>query len=269
MNTEVNEKLVVQGWYLVLFVLMFAWTSTVLGHDEKKDSSSKKQVSSLYRSIHGDPLFRVDPNPIKRTRAVLKRKENGLRLKLDTHGLSEGAYTVWMRVFNQPELCTGGENVKGSMCSRGYDLLSGDPVVPDASGMSTSSVFWIAALIVGEDGVAHVSTSVEVNEWPGMVLLGVDARDTDHQAVWNTMGAEVHIVLRYHGPAAAAQGPFFLFDPDTGLPSEISEEEKSAYFDLGRQLNRVLGKCSPFPPFEEDPAICTDDQLAVFPAKHD
>jgi hypothetical protein len=233
------------------------------GYDEGR------QNSHLYATIPGDPLFRIESKPIPKTRAVLTREVDRLSVVVDSRKLSPGAYTVWMRVFNKPELCTGGEGVEGSVCSRGDDLLSGaDPSVPDGSGESTSSVFWLTGMMVGDDGVAHVSTSVENNEWPGMVLLGTDAAGTDHQAVWNPLGAEVHIVLRYHGPVAQPGGPIYIKDPATGMLNDITMEEKDSFFLLGRQLNRMLGNCSPV--FGEPASNCDDAQLAVFaPPKAD
>jgi len=122
--------------------------------------------------------------------------------------------------------------------------------------------------MVGEDGVAHVSASVGLNEWPGMVLLGTDAAGSEHQAVWNPLGAEIHIVLRYHGRSAVAGGPIFLTDPTTGMLNEITAKEKAAFFILGRQLNRMLGNCSSV--YSEPASNCGDAQLAVFspPGRH-
>lgn len=235
-------------------------TGTVLAH--QNHNHSDRQVTRMHATIPGDPNFEINPKAIPRTKAVLERDEDGLGVTINSRELPPGAYTVWMRVFNQPELCIGGENVRRSVCSRGDDLPTGrDPAVPDASGDSTASVFWLTGAIVGEDGKAHISTSVDVNNWPGMVLLGADVAGTEKQAVWNPEDAEIHIVLRYHGREAAATGPIFLRNDDGSL-KDISPEEEDAFFLLGRQLNRMLGNCSPI--YSESPANCEDAQLAIF-----
>lgn len=248
---------------LPIVVILMISMQTAVYSDQSDNNEHESQVSFLYKFIPGDSKFRVDNHPVTQTNAILVRKNDSLSLNLSSRDLPEGAYTVWMRVFNMPELCVSGEGVEKSQCSRGEDLSpAAIPTIPDASGWSTSSVFWIAGMLVGEDGIAHVSTSIENNQWPGMVLLGTDVLGTDREGVWNPMSAEIHIVLRYHGKAVAAKGPFLFRDPLTGIINDVTEEENDAFITLGRQLNRVLGNCSPV--YSEAAGNCEDLQMAVF-----
>lgn len=248
--------------FFSLIALAAAMSVQVNAHASWPAGGNDRQVSRLYPTIPGDPNFRLESTPVRHARAVLERSEDGLKITVDSRELLPGAYTIWMRIFNQPELCAGGEGVERSVCSRGSDLADAtDPSVPDENNQSTSGVFWLAGALVGDDGKVHISTSVDVNEWPGMVLLGADVEGTDHQAVWNPLGAEVHIVLRYHSDAAQAEGPIFLWDSTRTL-NDLTQEELDAFELLGRQLNRFLGNCSPA--FGEAASNCEDLQLAVF-----
>lgn len=227
-----------------------------------------KQVVRFHQFIPNEPNFRVDPKPVKRAKAKLVRTADSLELTLNSRDLPSGAYSVWMRAFNRPDLCVGGEDVKGSLCSRWQDVAPNPfPCVGDETGSSSCSVFWVAATMVGEDGKAHVSATLDKSTWPGMVLLGADNMNNDKKGVWNMLGSELHVILRYHGPSAAPQGPFVFINPETGRPNPLSDNEKEAYELLGRQLYRVAGNCNPG--FGEAPGNCEDQQLAVFPPYRD
>lgn len=248
--------------FLTVIITLFLTNANIVGASPN-ESRVKWQTSSFYPLILGDKNFRVNSEAVRKSEAVLLRTENKFKLILNSRNLKPGAYTVWMRVFNEPSLCLGGEGVENSLCSRGSDLADGmDPSVPGSDGISTSSVFWLTGTIVGDDGIIHVSTSVDKNEWPGMVVLGADARDSARQAAWNMHGSEVHVVLRYHGPAAAPKEPVFLIDLATGMMNGLTEKERNIDFLLGRQLNHMLGNCSP--EFSESAKNCEDSQLAVF-----
>ncbi len=223
------------------------------------------QQGKVYPEIPGDPDFRVDEkNPVKNAKATLIRRDDGVSITIDTRDLEPGAYTVWVRVFNAPELCTGGE-IKHSFCSRGDDIAAvGDPCVGDG-GLSTCAVYWIGAVIVGPDGEAHFNAELALNDTPGFIILGADVVGTDLEGIVDPFGSEFHFVLRSHGPAIVPEGPVFMFPPEPGPPLPTPEEDKAELLLLGRQLTRVLGACNPFEDPPENPLICFDAQLAIFP----
>ena len=221
-------------------------------------AAQRIETSRVYAEIPGDPLFRVFSTPVPGSNATLKRDSNGVDVAIDSSQLPEGAYTLWIRVFNRPDLCTGGEGVEGSLCSRGADIApSPVPCVPDEQGQSSCSVFWIASFFVGPDGKTHLSARVNKNEWRGFVILGADVAGTAKQALWNLPGAELHFVLRFHGQQALPKGPIFPGDP-------ISIEGEADLFRLGRQITRVSGNCEGLPG-DLPPETCFDAQLAFFP----
>jgi hypothetical protein len=220
--------------------------------------AQRAETSRVYASIPDDPLFRVFNTPVPGSSATLRRDSNGIDLAIDSSQLPEGAYTLWLRVFNRPDLCVGGEGVELSRCSRGADIMpAAEPCVPDEEGQSSCSVFWIASFLVGPDGKTHVSARVNKNEWRGFVILGADVAGTAKQAVWNVFGAEYHAVLRFHGAQALPEAPVFRGEA-------ISAQDEADLFRLGRQITRVGGNCEGLPG-DADPATCFDAQLAFFP----
>lgn len=147
--------------------------------------------------------------PIENASAILQRSPNGVEFTLETT-LPEGTYTTWWVVFNNPELCEDG-------C--GLDDLEN----PDVN----ASVFWATGEVVdnGETGV--FSASLLENHLPegsDQVLFG--------DGLIDSFEAEIHLVVRSHGPAIP------------GL-----EEE---------QISTFNGGC---PPNE-----CIDVQFSVFPS---
>ncbi len=99
--------------------------------------------------------------------SLLRRSESGIRARLTTGGLTAGdAYTVWAVVFNNPSGCD-------DECD-GADLSN-----PAAEAVS----------LLGAGGVARADHGTFV------VRIRAGAE------VSNPAGAEVHLIVRTHGPA--------------------------------------------------------------------
>ena len=162
-------------------------------------------------------------NPKERGTSQLVRNLDGWMLNIDTTDLPVGAYSIWALIFNDPSMCTDG------IC--GLDDVLPPPGNVDA-GMSPQ---WVTGGIVGPDRQGHFSGSlgIGVEGAPGSLLWG--------DGLTNPMGAEVHIEVRYHGPAA--------WD-DLDL--------------LMQQLTNVGGNCTP-ESFGTDPNafFCFGAQVAV------
>jgi hypothetical protein len=112
----------------------------------------------------------------------LKRSKRGVTMTVNTSGLEAGAvYTIWWVIFNNPGECFEGCN--------GADLSN-----PDVNG----TVMWAAGHPIGGSGVgnfaAHLSegeiTNLHPVDFPG-----------DADGMQDAKTAEIHLVVRNHGPA--------------------------------------------------------------------
>ena len=102
---------------------------------------------------------------------------NGFNLWFNTSGLEPGnAYTLWAAVFNHPSAC-----IVPNACTLA-DAMAPDPAV-------ALEVIGVTGHVVGGSGRATFSGRIEVGD---IGIRGV--------GVLNTSEAEVHLVLRSHGP---------------------------------------------------------------------
>ena len=109
----------------------------------------------------------------------LTRHDDALSMKVKTRELEPGAaYTVWWVVFNHPENCIDG-------CD-GDDV--GSPAVD-------GTILWAAGGVVGNSGVEKFYGYLPENTPPT-----VDVR-RGSGILTNAGGAEIHLVVRSHGPA--------------------------------------------------------------------
>lgn len=160
--------------------------------------------------------------PTGRAESKLTREEDELSYKIRTTGLPPGAYTNWWVIFNNPSGCTGG------VCDEDdFANPAADP-----------TVFWATGGVVKKDGKGKFKAEIEVGELPpgpDQVVLG--------QGLTNPLGAEVHLIIKYHGPASDDPNELYL---QTHTLTGLCESGANA-FDLG-------------PPFGVQ---CFDPQVAV------
>lgn len=129
--------------------------------------------------------------------AKLQRSEDSIWIKINTTQLPAGAYTVWAVIFNNPTACTHGvgEFSCGPADLPGAGMSNADNNGPDGS------VFWATSGVVDETGVGHFRAFIEEGLPEGQRLRGTGLN--------NAEGAEVHFIIRYHGPLSD--------DPDTAI----------------------------------------------------
>lgn len=123
----------------------------------------------------GPPFAQVDGT------ATLTRTNEGISYDIYTTGLQPGAYTTWTVIFNNPESCQGPCNEP--------DLHS-----PRVGG----SVVYGTGLIVGDDGIGNFRATLAKGTPPAGVQVNVPVGTAD--GLENPMKAEIHLVLRAHGP---------------------------------------------------------------------
>jgi hypothetical protein len=123
-------------------------------------------------------------------RSTLVRLSGGVQMRMHTSGLtSDDAVTVWWIIFNNPSACTHDVDGGGALRCSAADLLlfGGDPAV-------SSSIVFAAGHVVGVNRVSFAGA------------LGVD--DTSAAlfgpGLTNPDGAEIHLLVRDHGPMAGA-----------------------------------------------------------------
>jgi hypothetical protein len=147
------------------------------------------------------PVF-VFGNPsqtIPGATSTLVTHDAGATMTLHTSQLSPGhAVTVWWVVFNQPQACTGG--VGGLRC--GESDLSNAAV--------QASVLYAAGRVVGRRGTGHWGAHLAVGDTDG-ALFGPGLLDPTT--------ADIHLVVRDHGPADPALLPAEIHSFDVCNPT--------------------------------------------------
>lgn len=183
----------------VLGVLMLGVTAEA--------GQSHLQAANL--RVFGDPTTELDGA------VTLQRSRRGVQARISAGGLDpNSAYTVWWVVFNNPQACAT------APCA-GADLR--DPEVGGAN-------FYATGFITGDDGTANVAARLDA----GRLAEGVEFIDFGTGArPWlkpgNGLRAEIHVVLRGHGPL---------------MPGEVAEQISTGEF----------GDCE----------LCANQQAAIF-----
>ena len=149
-------------------------------------------------------------NPQERGTSVLVRSHDGLQVNIDTTDLPGGAYTVWWFIFNKPSLCSDGN------CG-----IYNDSLPPPGNTAAGISVAWATGGIVGPDRQGHFSASI-----------GLGVEGTPRGVLWgpglvDPFTAEVHIEVRYHGPAEW-DDPNLLYDQITNVGGNCSADSFGA-----------------------------------------
>lgn len=117
--------------------------------------------------------------------STLGRDEQDIEMRLETSAMPDlTAATIWWVIFNEPDACAT------SPCGLG-DL--GVPAVQ-------ADVLYAAGRVVGGGNPAEFEARLAPGETDGSIfpLLGLPV-----SGLLNPMGAEVHLVVRTHGPAIA------------------------------------------------------------------
>lgn len=131
--------------------------------------------------------------------STLVTNDAGAAMTLHTSRLSPGhAVTVWWVVFNRPQACTGGEG--GLRC--GPSDLSNAAV--------QASVLFASGHIIGGDGTGDWGAHLRVGDTTG-ALFG--------PGLLAPTAAEIHLVVRDHGPVDPALMPAEIHSFDVCNPT--------------------------------------------------
>lgn len=137
----------------------------------------------------------------------LTRTADGVTASIHTSDLPPGAYTFWWIVFNNPEFCTNGECGEDDIFAAPFE-----PIINDAGAVGSPGVvvqvMRAGGNVVGENGVGNFGGGLNEGDnneglFPGPGL--VDASK-----------AEIHLIIRYHGPVVAEYMPAQIHSVDGG-----------------------------------------------------
>lgn len=157
---------------VALSLLMF------VGPTQAADNSHAKLHT--FNQPDGSP---ADGSVIKGSSAKLTRGEDAVWVRVKTTGLPPGAYTNWWIIFNNPDECAGGPGG----CN-GDDF--GNPAVMASVRIATGGV-------VGSNGIGRFRTTpLEVGDVSGSAVQHLFG-----PGLLSAKDAEIHYLIRYHGPA--------------------------------------------------------------------
>lgn len=134
-------------------------------------------------------LFNTDTVVDGATVLVRDRNQNSVTANLSSRALEpDTAYSIWWAVFNQPQYC-----------AEQFNCVVNDLEVFGGDSRIQASVFWAGGVLSDQAGIANISLNLR----QGTTTRELFAQTEPH-GLQNLMGAEIHLVLRTHGPAGVA-----------------------------------------------------------------
>jgi hypothetical protein len=157
-----------------------------------------------------DVVWIADGSTVPGAYATLDRNGSSLTVNLHTTGLAPGAYTLWWGIYNYPENCD-------------YDPCGGPPELgfPDDTKPEVQA-FWVNATghVVSRGRSDNFAAHLTIGgPYAGEIIVSTGP------GLLNPAGAQVQLVLRYHGPAIPGMLPLqtSMYNggcPDGGPPCE-------------------------------------------------
>ncbi|NND33822.1 MAG: hypothetical protein HKN76_14630 [Saprospiraceae bacterium] len=217
-------------------LVYFAFALFVLGCS-KEDSLQKQSISPV---IHNPAMAKSGNSASSQQTDVINgvtgdlvgtahlvRNKNGIKVTFTANDLTPGfAYTLWWVIWNRPENCANPH-------ACGDDLDFGNPDVG-------TEVLYAGGHVVGASGKGSFSGHLNEGSIKGSIndIFGLPPAE----GLENAMHAEVHAVLRNHGPA---------------VPGEVNA-----------QINSYPGGCEVdlglFMEIPDEVGECADTHFAIF-----
>jgi hypothetical protein len=148
---------------------------------------AEELASTTAYTFQRQDLSLFPQNDISGSKATLMRSDEGITVAVETMDLpvdeatGDAIYTMWVPVFNNPELCSDG--------SCGIDDLP--PPVGNGDPAIKANVMWVAGTTI-EDGWGSLGGFLAVGDASKAIFPG-DGLVDPHKA-------EIHFILRNHGP---------------------------------------------------------------------
>ncbi|WP_086477032.1 hypothetical protein [Arenibacter amylolyticus] len=227
------KKVILKGLMVLWMVTISCTSESVLNVDPIPEDieflegvSAKASMKST--AMIGSPIPGTNISGI----STLHRNNNGITVNFKVEGLIPGAYTIWWVIWNQPENCA----IPGA-CNE-TDFANAANVAVD--------VLYAAGHVVGKNGKGNFSAHLKEgdnSESINQEFFGLPP--AGGLQLGNALTAEVHVVLRTHGPK---------------VPGLVNE-----------QIGSYEGGCDNpilYPPFSVYPNVvgeCADIAAAIHP----
>lgn len=160
--------------------------------------------------------------------ATLKSAVNDVWVTIHARELdANAAYTLWAIVFNQPDACT---TAPDSPTRCGSSDLTATPNSAEASA------FVVGGFVTGEDGTANVNAHLRGGPLPEGtdVLWGTGGRNDNGSEPGlrtdNGLVAEIHFVLRTHGPILVGGTAEQISTLNGGCPPNACSNQQAVVF---------------------------------------
>jgi hypothetical protein len=200
--------------YRLLVVIVFG---LVLAFALAVSSAAQENMQTSTATVH----LMSDGSEIEGTWSTLTRYENGVAMTLHTSGLAPGdVVTAWWVIFNTPENCSDGACGPDDVFmfdDEGKMIVGDNGPQPNTEQREAAQISVLGATgnLIPENGEGHFAAWLGVGEVPG-VLFG--------PALQNPSGAEIHVVLRTHGPIDADTFDEQITAFNGGCPAEFPNE---------------------------------------------
>ena len=157
-------------------LLLLLFVSCTDSDDEPIIDSGIETTADVYSPLYGTTLGT----------STLVRKNDEISINFETHGLTPGyAYTLWWVVWNKPENCT----VSGA-CTGGDLALSEEVEV---------ELLYAAGSVADNSGKVNYTAKLREHEVSESINTSIGF--SEFGGLQNASTAEIHMVLRSHGPA--------------------------------------------------------------------
>lgn len=194
-----------------------------------KAKTTSKQTEDIYDGTQFDET-QDPPWPVVGS-STLHRNANGISVNFKAEEVMPGhTFTVWWVVWNAPEECDG-------PCDD-PDFFNPDVLV---------EVLYAGGNVAGNNGKINISAHLNEGDDSGSVNELFGLPDVEGGALIDALTAEVHVVLRSHGPK---------------IPGMVNE-----------QISSYVGGCDdpfaflPFTEVPDEPGECGDIYFAVHVAE--
>ncbi len=155
-----------------------------------------------------------DASVVKDGTALLTRLKSGVSMEFTTVGLTpQDAVTVWWVVFNAPGQCSDGECGENDIFildADGEFILNDDGSPPiNGAGLEAAQISALRAdgHVIDNAGTATFRSRLPVGDVSEAIFGG---------GLQKPMAAEVHLIVRTHGPAAAGNIDNMLYNVNGG-----------------------------------------------------